>query len=123
MPRLGDADSAVVRTAFGCEHRQSTHGQPPNHTSSSARVPGSAHVGDAVLAGQAYGEAEDRRYGVQVLMAVEVRHAQPGGQHALDLRAQLALDVDAPPREKELHVATRHRRTRGQGKLLDECEM
>ena len=48
---------------------------------------------DPVLARQAEDDGEEPRQGVEVLVGVEVDHRQPRRQQALDLPAQLALDL------------------------------
>src|SRR5947209_20535587 len=59
---------------------------------------------------------------MQMLMAIEMRDAQPGGQHLLDLRPQLRFDV-AAWREEKAEVISRHRRAGGQRSLFNQSEM
>ncbi len=60
---------------------------------------------------------------MEMLVAVQMRDGQACCEHALDLRAQLALDVNAAPQQQELHVTPWHRRAGRQRHLFDEGEM
>src|SRR5947209_3772908 len=70
-----------------CRDRESAAEPSPT-----AAITDAPHVTDAVFVRKAADDCEDVRPHVHVLMAVQVRHAKIRRQHALDLRAQFALD-------------------------------
>src|SRR5207253_9405221 len=78
---------------------------------------------DPVLRGKFFYDRENRRQEVEVLVTVQVRDPQTGGDHALDLHAQLALDIDPFSAEYEADVILRHRLAGRQRALLDQRQV
>src|SRR5919108_4664398 len=102
MPGIRDTDGEVIRSfrqAIQSKHRQTA-------TATSAIVD-TADVSDAVRLREAHHDFENAREHVQMLMAVEVRDAKAAGQHLLDLRPELGLDIPAR-RKKKTDVVLRH---------------
>src|SRR2546430_1224099 len=90
-------------------------------TTLSAAIIHDAHIPDSIFASQPLHDALDTRQLMEMLMAIEMRDAQPCGENALDLRAKFGFHVLI--RKQEPHPVAWHLFASRERALFDKREM